>query len=186
MCRLLVERILGVNVGDDASQFMHRGTALEQQGVDYYAFQTGIEPQRVGFCLHDRLEAGCSPDRLVGDEGLLEIKCPSAEVHVGYLLRGVENEFRLQVQGQLWITGRIWADLLSYNPELPPALVRCYPEREVFDAFDVAIPQFLDMLQAATERLRFVEAGSKDGPGSSPVAQEVPAAASMSSARGAA
>jgi hypothetical protein len=55
------------------------------------------------------------------------LKCPKPETHVRYLLfpdRGVEREYSVQVQGQLYVTGRKWCDVVSYHPELPRVIVR--------------------------------------------------------------
>lgn len=171
-CELVAERLLGEDIGQDATAFMERGSLLEQEAIAYYEFQAGVETTKVGLCLSDDERVGCSPDRLVGKEGGLELKCPSAAVHVGYLLSNMGDKYRLQVQGALWITGRKWWDLLSYNPDLPTALIRCYPDAEVFDALDQAIPVFCEELDRFMNRLR-PETGSKDGRGASaPVAQE--------------
>lgn len=167
LCELVAERLLGIDVSADASQFMERGTIMEEEAVRYYEFTRNVTTKAVGLCVRDlkwdkggpdgvqafEETVGCSPDRFVGEEGGLELKCPSAAVHVGYLLDGLGTKYRLQVQGALWITGRKWWDLLSYNPDLPPALERIYPDPEVFAAFHEAVPAFLEQLAKATEHV---------------------------------
>jgi len=73
---------------------MERGTALEAEGVAYYELTTDLEAAPCGFALTDDGLAGASPDRLVGLDGLLEVKCPAAATHVGYLLDGPGSSCR--------------------------------------------------------------------------------------------
>jgi len=153
LCELVAERVLGVDVGPEATAFMERGQLMEQEAVAWYEFVRETETTKVGLCVRNDGLVGCSPDRLVGDAGALELKCPSAPVHVGYVLEGLGQKYRLQAQGQLWITGRKWVDVLSYNPDLPPALVRLYPEPDVFKALDEVMPAFLQRLDEATVQL---------------------------------
>ena len=152
--QLLVEYLFGIPVVDaDATGFMRRGAEMESEAVAWYEMHRDVDVDRVGFCLHDDRRTGCSPDGLVGDEGGLEMKCPSAHVHVGYLLDGLTDEYRLQVQGGLWVTGRQWWDFLSYHPTLPAVLVRMHRDDECIAALNAAIPAFCDQLDAAKEIL---------------------------------
>jgi len=130
-CKLIAEEILGYSLDEYVSEFMERGTELEQKAVDYYQFQTGVEVSEVGFCLTDDRKVGASPDRLVGKRGLLEIKCPGSEgVHVRNILGDVDEKHKPQTQGQVWVCERDWVDILSFHPEMPPALVRVERDEE--------------------------------------------------------
>jgi len=150
---MLAEWLLGSKLDTGASQFMARGSALEESAVRYYELQREVDTTEVGFILHDTLAAGCSPDRLVGDGGGLEIKCPSPAVHVGYLLGGIDAH-RVQVQGAMWITGRTWWDLMSYNPELPPVLVRLERDESFIDKLGAEVAEFCHLLELAKNVLR--------------------------------
>jgi hypothetical protein len=67
--------------------------------------------------------AGASPDGLVGNHGMIEIKCPNLETHIGYLLsKKIPTDYRQQIDWQLACTGRSWCDFLSYRHDLPPHL----------------------------------------------------------------
>ena len=166
---LLAEWLLGepLESGDDG--FMRRGHVLEEDAVRYYEFERGLDVDRVGFVLRDDRRSGCSPDGLVGVDGLLEIKCPSPAMHVGYLLEAPVDKYRLQVQGNVWIAERDWCDLLSYHPSLPPALVRCYRDDKVIKALAAVVEAFCDHLAEARARLEarglgpFCQAGVTDG-----------------------
>jgi hypothetical protein len=146
MHALIAARLLNMPVDDEATEFMGRGLQLEAEAVRYYELQRDAEARRVGFVLDDSGRFGCSPDRLIGDDGGLEVKCPSAAVHVGYLLDDLPVKFQPQVQGCLWITGRHFWDVLSYNPELPPALVRVERDEEFIRNLASVVGAFCDVL----------------------------------------
>jgi hypothetical protein len=125
MYTLLAERLTGKLTTPYVSLQMERGSRMEAEAVAYYDFQQGVVTERVGFITTDDGRYGASPDRLVGEEGLLEIKVPAPHTHIGYLLgKGADKTYKPQIQGQLLVTGRAWVDVMSYNPEMPPALVR--------------------------------------------------------------
>jgi hypothetical protein len=154
MQELIAEQLLGQAMDDGGSiGFMQRGEVLERKAVEFYELQRDVETEKVGFVLRDDSRVGCSPDRFVGADGLLEIKCPSAKVHVGYLLDDEGIGYRAQVQGQLWITGRAYVDTLSYNPELPPALVRVHRDEEFIGKLAAAVDQFLSFLDESKLKL---------------------------------
>ncbi|MGB1014981.1 MAG: lambda exonuclease family protein [Nannocystaceae bacterium] len=153
MHKLLAEWATGESSDDAASGFMDRGIEMESEAADWYAFTTNTEPVPVGFCTTDDGRAGCSPDRLVGDDGGLEIKCPSAKVHVGYLLGTPPTQYRLQIQGSLYVTGRQWWDWLSYHPDMPSVLIRMERDEECIDALSAVLPPFCDALDAAKREL---------------------------------
>jgi putative phage-type endonuclease len=127
LCRLIGDRfdIDYPRVNDNATAAMKRGTQFEPEARRFYEFDRDTTVAQVGFCTTDDGRLGCSPDGLVGDDGLIEIKCPSPEVHVAYILDGgLPDDYRPQVHGQLLVTGRSWCDFLSYCPGLPNFIVR--------------------------------------------------------------
>lgn len=151
---LLTERILGHSTDPAVSSFMERGGKLEQMAVRQYEFAQSVETVKVGFITTDDGRTGCSPDRLVSDEGLLEIKCTSAPIHFGAMLGATTDDHRAQCQGQLWITGRRWVDLYHFNPDLPPAIVRVERDPEFINAMSEIVLTFCERLDAATEKVR--------------------------------
>lgn len=144
-CQLLVEYLFGLPQDDETihrqqsyqSAFMERGKSLEEKAAVAYEFENDVETTACGICILDDRLIGSSPDRFVGEDGLLEIKTASAETHLGYMLDDelLRDEYRLQTQGELWVTGREWLDLMSYNPALPSVKVRVEPDPKVFAAF---------------------------------------------------
>lgn len=122
------------------SRPMQNGHDMEPEARRYYALERNVDVQQVGFCISDCGRFGCSPDGLVGEDGGLELKCPSLHIHAGYLIDGtLPNEYKAQVHGALVVTGRAWWDFLSYGPGLDPLLIRVKPN------------EFTDKLRAALE-----------------------------------
>lgn len=148
--QLIAEQLLGVPMDNATSGFMLRGTLLEERAVRYYELQRECDTVPIGFVTRDDGRAGCSPDRFVGEDGLLEIKVPNAANHLGYLLDKDGIGYRAQVQGQLWVCEREWCDTLSYNPELPPAIVR--QERD--EAFITALAACVEQFNAYVDELK--------------------------------
>jgi len=151
---LLAEWLIGDNLDEDVSQFMQRGTELEEGAFDFYEMRQETDVERVGFILRDDRRAGCSPDGLIGEDGGLELKCPSPQVHVGYLLDGMGDAYRAQVQGCLYICEREYWDWLSYHPTLPPVLVRCHRDEPFIKALASILDAFCDHLDAMKEDLK--------------------------------
>ena len=98
---------------------MQRGTDIEPMARMAYESVTGEIVEETGFWPHDTMMAGASPDGLVGEDGLVEIKCPNSATHIETLLKGFPEEHQAQIQGQLWLTGRQWCDFVSYDDRLP-------------------------------------------------------------------
>lgn len=118
--QLVDERLSGERAENFKSASMSWGTDYESAARLAYEFKTGNAVEETGFYAHDTLMAGASPDGLIGEDGLLEIKCPNSSTHRDTLKKQeVPNQYRWQIQGQLWITGRKWCDFVSYDPRLP-------------------------------------------------------------------
>jgi hypothetical protein len=151
---LLAEQVLGVPMDNATSGFMERGSVLEKKAIDFYELKRGVDVDRVGFVLRDDEKVGCSPDFFVEEDGLGEIKVPAADTHIAYLLDEDGIGYRLQVQGQLWLCGREWSDTLSYNPEMPAALVRQHRDEKVIKALELGVARFLEAMDDAKEKLQ--------------------------------
>ena len=152
MHRLLAEWIYDAPLEDPESTlrspWMERGHQLEQEAVSAYELDKNCDTQPGGFVTTDNGMVGCSPDRLVGENGLLEIKCPSPPVHVGYMVeRSVDGAYWPQLQGQLLITGRTHVDIVSYCPCFPSVIIRV-PRDEQYIGFlqDVLVEFVREMM----------------------------------------
>lgn len=122
---LAVERLTGECVQTYQNGAMARGIELEAEARDAYAFTRGVAVQESGYIASaDMPHTGCSPDGLIGDDGMLEIKCPaSMQKHLDALRTGAHAvEYRWQLQHQMMVTGRAWVDAASYDPRFPEAL----------------------------------------------------------------
>lgn len=153
---LLAELILGRPLDSEAYPWMQRGHDLESEAATWYEFQRDVETEVVGFCTTDDGLIGASPDRLVGSDGSLEIKCPSPSVHVGYLLfphRGVDAEYHAQVMGQLLVTDRAWTDVVSYHPDMPKVIVRVERDEEYIALQRAALAEFCERLAEGIEEI---------------------------------
>lgn len=104
------------------SKAMEAGSEREPFAAAAYEILTGGFVDQVGFVLHPTIDrAGASPDRLVGSDGLLEIKCPYPATHLDYLFGGVAPaEYQPQMLWEMACTGRAWCDFVSYNPDFLP------------------------------------------------------------------
>jgi len=133
--QLVAEELTGETTFVYVNEHMKRGTELEPDARELYEALTGHTVQEVGFCLHDTVNAGCSPDGLVGDDGGLEIKCPAPATHVEWVKAGVMPSKHLQqIMGCLWVTGRSWWDFMSYHQTMKPLIVRVERDEEYIAA----------------------------------------------------
>jgi hypothetical protein len=116
---LIAERCLKRAIDTFKSEHMERGAELEPEAANYYALMhRNRKIERVGFVTDDAGRYGCSPDRLIDNDGMLEIKCPKPNTMVKYLIeQSIEDKYKPQIQGQIFIAQREWVDVLSYHPE---------------------------------------------------------------------
>lgn len=123
---LAVERLTGSPVETYQNDAMRRGTELEAEARDLYAFQRGVVVEERGFVVSHTLPfTGCSPDGELTDEnGLVEIKCPaSMQKHLDALRNGSHaQEYKWQLQHQMMVTGTEFVDAVSYDPRYPENL----------------------------------------------------------------
>ena len=123
---LIRERITHKRIESFKTPLMKRGIELEPLARVLYEVRNNLMVDQVSFIDHPTIPmCGCSPDGLVGADGLLEIKCPSPENHLGHILEdGIDliNTYYDQVQWQLCVTQRAWCDLVSFDPEMPDHL----------------------------------------------------------------
>lgn len=118
--QLALEIVTGKQAETFTNQAMLDGTEREPIARALYEAHTGNFVDEVGFCRHDSIECGISPDGLIDEDGGIEIKCPKASTHAGYLAIPAEpSTYTAQIQGCMWVTGRSWWDFVSYHPDFP-------------------------------------------------------------------
>lgn len=153
---LVAEALLGRSLEtESALEWIARGRELEPEAGRMYELREEVDCGPGGFFTTDDGRIGASPDRLLaGGRAGLEIKCPSPQVHIGYLLGDLGDHYRPQVQGQLWVCEFEYVDLWSYHPEMPPALVRTHRDEAFIGKLAAALTEFCDHLDALRERAR--------------------------------
>jgi hypothetical protein len=138
---------------DYSNQDMERGKAMEPEARAFYDMIADEPVRRVGFITNGR--KGCSPDALVGDVGMLEIKTAFPHILIGYLLK---DEFptvhKAQCQGALWVAEREWIDLEIYWPKLPPFIRRAQRDEPYIDKLARAVDEFNAELDAVVAQVR--------------------------------
>lgn len=116
----VAERLTGKPAETFTNAAMQWGTDNEPIARMMYEALTGAVVQEVGFIRHPTIEfCGASPDGLVGDSGMVEIKCPNTATHIETLLSGMDAGHIPQVQGQMWVCRRQWVDFVSFDPRMP-------------------------------------------------------------------
>ncbi len=121
MAELVAERLTGVKTEGFSNAAIKWGLEMEPQARDAYVFFADADVTQIGFVDHPRIAmTGASPDGLVGDAGLVEIKCPLTATHIETLLTAsVREKYLFQMQWQMACTGRQWCDFVSYDPRMP-------------------------------------------------------------------
>lgn len=153
MRKLAGEIITGEPMDSYVNGYMERGSTLEDQARQKYAFVESAEITRVGFIRNG--QKGASPDSLVGDNGGLEIKIALPHIQIERLKRGtVPPEHMAQVQGNLWVAEREWWDFVSDCPRLPQLKVRAYRDEEYIRKMDAEVRAFNEELAAMVAWLR--------------------------------
>lgn len=144
-----------------------RGHELEDMAVAYYEIIEDVDAEEVGFVWRDESKVvGVSPDRLIGENGGLEVKCPGGKKHVANVLGGkVPSEHLAQVYGCLWLTGRQWWDFISYHTEFEKQLiVRTTADDEKYVAWRFQWEPELEKFLGRLEEARFAVTGKCELP----------------------
>lgn len=154
---LLGEHLTGEKKAIRTTDAMQRGIDLEPEAANWYAFMRDTSLREVGFITNDQQSYGCSPDRLIGEDGGLEIKCPIASTHAKYLCANkLPSEYVQQVQGCLFVTGREWWDFMSYypSPNVPNLIVRVKRDDKFITKLSDALDSFCEKLEQAKQTLK--------------------------------
>lgn len=158
--QLITERLTGRREEGFTNSAMQWGTDTEPQARAMYELETGLTVIECGFFDHPDalIAAGASPDGLVGDDGLVEIKCPNSATHIA-TLRGdqIPDKYIKQMQWQMACTERQWCDFASFDPRLPDAMQLFVKRIERDDALIAemteAVQNFLEEVDAAVADL---------------------------------
>jgi len=163
MAQLVCERLTGQKGESFTNAAMQHGTETEPLARAAYEALKDVLVDEVGFVPHPSIiMAGASPDGMVGDDGLIEIKCPNTATHIDTLLsQTVPGKYNTQMQFQMACTGRQWCDFVSFDNRLPEELqlfVTRVPRDEVFiRLIEAEIVQFLAELDDKINKLMKVK-----------------------------
>jgi len=159
MAQLVVERMTGMCEPGFSNSAMQWGTDKEPEARECYAFEHNVSVVEEGFVDHPTIAmAGASPDGLVDDDGLVEIKCPNSSTHIDTLLGSpIADKYVKQMQFQLACTGRRWCDFVSYDPRLGVDMQlhvrRVERDDELIAEIEAAVSAFLAEVDAKVEAL---------------------------------
>lgn len=122
--QLITERLTGLPAESFTNAAMQWGTDMEPEARQAYEFYEAVTVEQVGLVLHPTIgDSAASPDGLVGEDGLVEIKCPNTATHIETLLgRSVPAKYITQMMWQMACTGRKWCDFVSYDPRMPESM----------------------------------------------------------------
>ena len=153
LLKLAGEILTGEPMESFSNPHMERGKVMAAEARDSYAFLRDAEPEQVGFITNGR--KGCSPDSLIGNDGLLEIKTKLPHLLIEALLRGdFPPEHKAQCQGQLWVAERDWIDIAVYWPGLPTVIHRATRDELYIGQLSRAVADFNAELDEMVERVR--------------------------------
>jgi len=149
MYELATQRITGVFKEGFKSQAMQDGNDKEALSRWRYAMENEVIVDQVGFCTSDCGRWGCSPDGLIGDDGLLELKNPEGKMQLKRLETNptlVSMGYFQQVQGQLFVMERNWNDFVSCHTGLQLYTIRSEPDHEFLLKLESRLIEFCDEL----------------------------------------
>lgn len=155
----LLSEILTYQMQDNfVSQAMQYGIDTEPEARKMYEFVTDTKVDQVGFVERNSF-VGCSPDGLIGKDGLIEIKCPRSSTQLAYFLNNeLPDEYKYQVHGQLWVCEREWCDFVSYDPRNKTKSgffkLRVNRDEEIIQKIEKEVSVFVEELQSLIERAK--------------------------------
>lgn len=153
MKKLAGEIITGKPSEGYSNAHMERGHEMEPEAREYYASRSFEEVKLVGFIRNG--QKGASPDALVGNNGLAEIKTKLPHVLIDVVLKDqFPLDHKAQCQGALWVAEREWIDIVCYWPAMPVFTKRAYRDEGYISELSKAVDQFNEELAELVERVR--------------------------------
>lgn len=170
MGELIAERLTGEPADRFTNAAMQWGTDKEPEARTAYEFMTNREVRLAGFIIHPTIAmSGASPDGLVGDDGLVEIKCPMTHSHIETLLtKRIPEKYVTQMAWQLACTGRKWCDFVSFDPRLPEEMrlfvARVEASGPLIPSLEKDVREFIAELDAKVDALLAIYGGEPWAP----------------------
>lgn len=160
---LLCELLTGNPQTIKPTAAMMRGVELEDEAKAVYVMETGNTVTDTGFIEHPTISgSGASPDGLVGECGLVEIKCPNTATHIAFLQSGKpDKKYIYQMQWQMACTMRDWCDFVSYDDRMPEKLaikiVRINRDNDLIGEMEKEVSDFINKLNSLHKKLLKIE-----------------------------
>lgn len=158
--KLITERLTGQAEETFTSPAMAHGTEQEPIARIVYEAFRDVSVQECGFIQHKTIKwFGASPDGLIGDDGLIEIKCPNTSTHLQYWMANkVPEKYKDQMLAQLACTGRAWCDFVSFDNRMPADMalfvVRFTPTLEEIKQTEASVVKFLSEIETHMEMIK--------------------------------
>lgn len=153
-----MDQLIGERITGEAAELpfttraTERGHELEGKARELYKARTELSYEEVGIILNHGI--GYSPDALIGDDGLVEVKTKLPKFQVGVILAGeVPKEHVAQCQGGLWVSDREWIDFVSYWPGMPLFIKRMYRDEAYIRNLAERVATFHEIMEARIERV---------------------------------
>ncbi|WP_455466432.1 lambda exonuclease family protein [Bartonella sp. B39] len=159
---LITERLTEEISPHYETEDMRWGIDHEEDAIKEYEFIYDTHVTKCGFIQHPTMEmAGASPDGLIGDHGLIEVKCPRSKTHIRFFLDNqIKPEYLAQMQFQMACTGRQWCDFVSYDPRFTgqsaPLRIkakRVHRDEKQIAYINKAVEAFLVEIEQETEKI---------------------------------
>lgn len=166
LAKLVAERLTGQAAETFKSGAMQHGTETEPQARMAYEAETGLMVTEVAMIQHGTIEmSGASPDGLVGEDGLVEIKCPNTSAHIATLMADkAPSQYIPQMQWQMACTGRAWCDFVSFDPRMPEDMqlfIKRVPRDNALIAkYEAEVVKFLEEVQGTVDNLIQIRRGA--------------------------
>lgn len=165
LAQLVAERLTGQAADTFKNGAMQHGTETEPMARMAYEAETGLMVTEVAMIQHGTIEmAGASPDGLVGEDGLVEIKCPNTSTHIATLMADkAPSQYIPQMQWQMACTGRAWCDFVSFDPRMPEDMqlfIKRVPRDNALIAeYEAEVVKFLAEVQETVNKLIQIRRG---------------------------
>lgn len=151
---VVYQRLTNGQIESFSNEWTERGHELEPEAIEAYELLTFNKVRRVGFVEFNDW-VGCSPDGLVGEDGLLQVKCPKHTTLIDYRLSGeVPKDYMIQMQGELMVTGRKYNEFFCYHPNLKPFYKRIERDEAIIAEIRKKLDEATEETNKRIERLK--------------------------------
>lgn len=153
MLKLIGEILTQEQQENYSNSHMDRGKELEAEARDLYSLTACIDIKQCGFIKSDNI--GYSPDGLISEDGLTEIKTKLPHLQLDVLLKDkIPPEHIPQLQGGLLVSDREWVDFVSYWPRLPIFIKRMYRDKKIIADIKISVNAFIEEMHETIEKIK--------------------------------